>query len=210
MAENRKNASQKRNELRIKKQTLVYNATGNKELARQSRDWSEKRILDNTGVTLTKSVPVRKQFTEKQLKRKERDFNKFKYGLEIGLEPVEAVKVKQYNRKRISNTKLYYDRINKPLANKKLERQRRYDLWKEWSKKDTMPPVLVKKARNINRNTVVDNAQLDDIAHYGFAVMFYAFIDNDSVENVKEWVKADPFDTSIIEYRETTKVKHYR
>lgn len=197
-----------------KRYASVRNATADIDLARQARKWSDKRIKEELGVIVPKYkkiVPLKPIPTDpKVIKRKQRRLNKYQYGRSIGLDYDEATKLKQNAKKRIKSTKDYIDQRELDLNIAKLPqtRQGRLELWREWAREESLPPKIHKIAREINRTTTNKEGRLDDTDRYGYAVAFYAFIENESYDNMREKIKVNRYDGN--RYEDHLKVRNVR
>ena len=197
-----------------KRYASVRNATADTDLARKARKWSDKRIKEELGVIVPKykkTVPLKPIPKDpKVIQRKKRRLTKYQYGRSIGLDYDEATKLKQNAKKRIKSTKDYIDQRELDLNIAKLPqtRQGRLELWREWSRDESLPPQLHKVAREINRTTTNKEGRLDDTDRYGYAVVFYAFIENESYDSMREKIKVNRYDGN--RYEDHLKVRNIR
>lgn len=163
--------------------------------ANKYKHYGEDTILRELGVKVTKSTPVIKERPKdpKKLKsyltRKERQRNKVIYGIEIGLKPKQAYKVKRYSNKRIKSTKEYKNQVEVSSRKYKTPKSQkaRIELWEKWSKAESLPPEVHEIAREVNRKTytgaiyrngklIKRGKRLDDTDKYGYMVAYYMFI----------------------------------
>jgi len=201
-----------RSEREQKRYTAVRNAYGDVKLANKARGWSDDRILNELGVKIPKSMPKLKAMpTDEAKTRKSLELTKFQYARQQGIEPIEAIRVKQYKKSKIDATKDFLTISAKTLnAETKLQRMR---LWAEWSKPITrkkkkhsktdpdiyietnnLPPALVKLARQINADTMMDEKHhADRTDRYGFAVIYYAFVENRPVSDMQQQITIDRY-----------------
>ena len=159
------------------KYAYIRNYTLNAELAQQARDWSWKKIERELGLEKIDEKPR--------------------------LKPIPK-RVDTY----LNRTEKYREYLNKE---KKIEKYRfavkqtpsqRKDTWSRFSEKDAkdMPKELNTLSEQIN----IKNG-FDPNASYGYAVVFYSFIQDKSIDQIEELMVKDRFDGDI--YRFNTRVK---
>jgi hypothetical protein len=201
----------KQSEIEKKRYRAIRNAYGTKALADKARKWSDARILDELGIKIPQRMPELRPVPDADgLRRKQLALEKYQYARSQGIEPIEAVRLKQYKKEKIVTTKKYLDITAIPTTAR--TRKERIDLWAEWSKpiskkkrkksktdKDeyimtnNIPPALVRMAHAINRETIVQKHQLDKSDRYGFAVVYYAFIEGTTIDQMKELITVDRY-----------------
>lgn len=159
------------------KYSYVRNYTLNAELAQQARDWSWKKIEAELGLQKIDQKPR--------------------------LNPIPK-RVDTY----LNRTEKYRQYLNE---NNKIEKYRfavkqtptqRKQTWTKFSEKDAkdMPKELNELAEQIN----IKNG-FDPNESYGFAVVFYSFIQDKRIDEIEELMVKDRFDGDI--YRFNTRVK---
>ena len=184
---------------RLKRRShAIRNSTGDSNLASRAKHWSDKRILEELGVRVPKKTPVLKPLPDKKTKRrKARRVEKYQYGISVGLEVEEAIKLKQYKNTRIKASQEYIAqrKLSKKMYNKPKTKEARITLWKNWAESNNLPPAVHKQARDINRELSTKNRVMDDTDRYGYAVAFYMFIENEAPEDIMEnRIKIDRYD----------------
>jgi len=181
-------------ELRKLKYNLVRNQTADPSEARKARDYSWKRIETMYGI--------------QQTTQKER-LKPLPKTIPAYLDQTSSYREHLYATDSIDRFKL------KTLKTTKTQREK---LWSEWSvKEDKKMPLKVKTlAQQINRSTKFEDPKnkgyfknpYDINAGYGFAVVFYAFIDGISIEEAKFRItKMDAFDGDRYQYEVKTNGK---
>jgi hypothetical protein len=158
--------------------------------------------MKEIGVRVPKSTPTLKDLENaKQVKIWEdraKQLERFRFAsIEVGLDATDALRLKKTSRKRIISTKEYRDvmeRSDRGLASTKEREQ----LWAKWSKNKTLPPELVKQAREINGMTLLPNdIRLDKNDKYGYSVIYYALITLDTPDDIREIFKPSYRDRNI-------------
>ena len=180
----------------------IRNKTADPKLARKARTWSDKKIYEELGVKIPKKAPRLKPLPRdkkdlhKLQTRKTRLLKKYIYGRSIGLTAEEANRVRRYKKEKIASTRQY--KQQKKLSFRKYQnitnKEKRLDLWSDWSKDDNLPPEVHRIAKEINSETSNKSGRLDDTDKYGYAVAFYMFIENQTAEEVLEYLKVDRYD----------------
>jgi hypothetical protein len=198
-------------EIEKKRYRAIRNAYGTKALADKARKWSDERILRELGVKVPQRMPELKPIPDADgLRRKQLALEKYQYATSQGIAPVEAIRLKQYKKEKIDTTKKYLNITALPITAQ--TKRERMNLWAEWSKPITkrkrkknkndkdefimtnnIPPALVKMAHRLNGETIVQKHQLDPSDRYGFAVVYYAFIENMKIEYMKEMITVDRY-----------------
>jgi hypothetical protein len=173
-----------RSEKRKRNFALIKNKYADIDIARQARDWSDKRIYSELGIKVTKKTPDLKQYDAKTTRRKQRELKNFWYAREIGHSPQRAKQLKSYSHRKIDSSFQYERTIKRKYT--KGSKEKRKELWKSWSSlthsntghfkrgNDNMPPEIRREAVKLNREQ-----GFDDYDQYGFAFMFFWFIEND-------------------------------
>lgn len=169
----------------------VLNATGDVQLARSMRGRSNSYIYQNYGVKIPKKTPEIKTYSKSTLYKKKLDTRHYRYAVERGIKPQDAIKLKKVSFEIIEEKARYYTPVDRPKRIKKLTteemRDRRIKRWSNWSKKDNDFPQLIK---NIAEGINVKHG-FDVNAKYGYTVMFYAFIEGESKKKWEKLIKAD-------------------
>ena len=179
-----------KNEKRKIRYNTVYNATGNVKLAQQARDWSDSRIVSNYGVTVGNKIPPIKKLSDKQIKERQRYLSTYQYAVSLGFESEEA-RILKYGSKRSIRLEQQYKsprKLSWSVAKSLPEKNRRINLWREWSSDKNYPPSVIQMTRRLN----IQN-NFNHKASYGFAVAFYAFIEQSSIEEVSSFMTVDRF-----------------
>jgi hypothetical protein len=167
---------------------VIRNKTGNVQLARKLRSWSNERIYEEYGIKIPskpRKVPELKVVSEKKKKRVQNEIIRYRLALSEGYTPKGAREVKRKGFKRLikPNTNSILDEYF--LGDRK-DRKRQ---WAEWSKSNrkTMPTDVDVLAQKINRSEKdIQGNKFDLNAHYGYLVVYYAFILNKPIEEVRK------------------------
>jgi len=190
-----------RNERAKQRYAILRNITGDTKVSQQARYWSEEKIYkelniyipDHIGKAKAKLKPITKQYRSRLLKSAE---NKYNYAIKNGVTPenAEIIKFQPY---KVIDLQIRYQLYFKPKHRRftRDEKKARDDEWREWSKEDLYPPILVHNARNINLKKGLD---IND--SYGFGIMYYAFTTNKSPESLMDQFKPD-LATGMIVYK---------
>jgi hypothetical protein len=188
-----KDKLQIRRERELRRYRSVVNATGDVKLARQMRGRSESYIFATYGIKVPKKAPRLKEYTKETRYRKQLEVRRYRYAIERGVKPQEALKLKKRSFKYIEEKARYYTPVEPPKTVKakpvELSRDARIKKWSSWSKKankEGFPPYLKNKAQEIN----IKNG-FDVNSKYGFTVMFYAYIENEPTSKWLKLIKAD-------------------
>jgi hypothetical protein len=153
----------KKRELRKLKYSYVRNYTLNAELSAKARDWSFKRIERELGLPKIDQRPR--------------------------LRPIPK-RVDTY-LDRTANYRSYLTKNNK-LQNYrfavKQNKMQRMASWSRFSEKDqkNMPKRLEDLAKQINKKYEEKPFKFQENDNYGFAVVFYAFIEDKSIKEIEE------------------------
>lgn len=181
-----------RSERERRRYIAVRNATLDPSLARKARGWSDDRILETLGVRVPKKIPKLKDLPKgnKLLQRQlvaQRKIAKYQYARTRGatIERAKTLKTASWERVR-EQTQVKPDTRKRYTAE---ERENRMDKWSEWSRRNNFPPSIKKMVYQINRE-----AGFDPNAKYGWAVMFYSYIENEAIDKWTEQLEPDPHD----------------
>ena len=164
----------KKRELRKLKYSYVRNYTLNAELSAKARDWSFKRIEKELGLAKIEKRPR--------------------------LRPIPK-RVNTY-LDRTADYRAYLTKNNKLqdyLFSVKQSKMQRMATWTRFSEDDQkeMPKELEQLSKDINKSK---NYKQDD--SYGFAVVFYSFIEDKSFKFIEERMTRDKFDGDIYLFNE--------
>jgi len=194
-----------KNEKAKRQYAILKNLTGDTALSKKARYWGEEKIYKELNIYLpehnkkTKLKPMTKSYKDRLLKSAS---NKYKYALKHGvdLDNAEVLKFQTYKNIDLQiKYNLYFKSKYKRLN--KHQKDTRIDSWREWSKEDQYPPLLVHEARKINLKL-----NLDINASYGFGIMYNSFIQNKSPEAVMDQYSLDR-NVEAIRYGTVGKVK---
>ena len=175
----------------------VRNATGDTKLARKASQWSNERIELEFGVKV-RNYPLR---PIEETKRAQRQYLNYKRYIELGVEPQVAKKLKTKKAVKVDDVVLK-QRIK--IYGKKTPDDRKAQ-WKEWVKtidengKNAIPPKIKELASQINR-IALDRYSSDDNARYGYAVVYYAYVRQMSIEDVMDVIRPERFSGDIYRY----------
>lgn len=182
-----------RSEREKRRYRSVLNATGDVALARSMRGRSDTYIFENYGIKIPKKTPEIKTYTKETRYKKQLETRRYRYAVERGIRPQDALKLKKSSFQVIEEKARYYTPVDRPKKIKKLTdeemRDRRVKKWSLWSKKDNkdgFPDFIKSQAQEINLKH-----GFDINAKYGFTVMFYAYIENESKDKWLKLIKAD-------------------
>jgi len=148
----------------------VRNAYADVETARKARYWSDERIYNELGVVLPKRVPKLRTFKQVTIQRKQRELKRFQEAKNAGINIDLAIRLKSTSRNKVTSVR------------------ERLDQWRIWASNDTFPRMLVSEAMKINRSE-----GLDPHASYGYTTVFYAYVENESIDKWHGELKADKF-----------------
>jgi len=224
-----------KNEVRKLKRRTIMNAYGDRTLADRYKDLSADRIRAELGLTIPKSLPKVKTFTPEEKIRKQRYLENVRYALDQGIDPDNAYRLKQYRKTRIQTSAEYlrelqitptYKKIDytengkkktrRELSNFELDvnndrffkektKQQRRDIWRKWAHDKTIPPDLLRYARQVNRNTSNSEGTLDDESNFGFVIVWNMFTRGIDYQTALRERTPDTFDEEIVQYKNTTK-----
>lgn len=186
-----------RAEKRTRNYRLVRNKFQNVELAKRAREWSDERLYNELGIKTTKTIPKLKEIKASRQSYYDRKLSKYQFARDQGLEPSEANEVLNYKESKIVAT-AKLKKARRMRASKQKRRNYKYKLWGSFSRKENknFPPSLRKQAVAINRSE-----GMDDHDKYGYTVVFFSFVEEKSVEEVKSTiVKPDYQDSSRVVY----------
>jgi hypothetical protein len=184
----------------------IKNLTGDVELARKIRGWSDSHIKDVYGITMPKKTPElkpRSAKTQSKYRRlAEQNAKAFSQRNVFDERPVYLPKIPtQVSKKVKPSAQPKIDKKKKPVykvpvvvediiptekvddepnAFKSLVKrgQSRKKLWAKWSKKNqkNMPKAIKAKAYRINREL-----NLDENARYGFFIVYKSFMTKEAI-----------------------------
>ena len=211
--------TKKQKALRYKRNyRLINNAYHNTTLSKTAQSWSDSKLYSELGIKVTKSMPKLNPRPKVKQAYYNRKLDKFLYARRLGLEVKEAKAQQGYKNTKIKLNARYIlaDRLR--VKNNKSERidmsryERRRKLWSDMMKdKKSMPPEIVKRAKEINSNTriggykdstgkMVGGKQLDPYDKYGYVVQHYMFVENKTMEEIESLVKQDNADALSVIY----------
>ncbi|MDY0292689.1 MAG: hypothetical protein RBR02_10190 [Desulfuromonadaceae bacterium] len=192
-------AKKQSNTPRALKERRIYRALINAgvepKTARKYRGNSEKFILEMTGVRIPKKVPKIKEYTKETLSKKRREIIKYQYAREKGLDIKTAQKLKKSSYKFIEERARYITPEKRPREVKygKSDRDVRQDNWRNWAKEQEFPDFIEREAEKINLKE-----GFDVNASYGYTVAFYAYIENENIDDWHDRVTADKVTESAV------------
>ena len=170
----------------------VRNRTYDTALARKARGWSDDRILETFGIRVPQRTPELKPLpTGKQLAQRKQQATlriaKFNAARSQGATIERAKRLKNRSWATIRNETSIEPKPREKFTS--TTRENRMDQWSSWSRRGNYPPQIKQRVKEINRE-----AGFDDNARYGWAVMFYSYIENESIDKWKDLLQADPHD----------------
>lgn len=163
---------------------LIVNTYQDSKLAKKYQSASDTTLYNDLGIKIPKKYDTKipelkkiKQPTVKQRSYYKRKLEKFQESRQNGIN-VEAsilLRKKTFIKKKIKSNNIFQDDpIGK--SNFSLEdRERRKEIWKEWSSNNNknFPPEIELQAIDLNRSQ-----GFDDYDRFGFAYMYYAYLEN--------------------------------
>jgi|TARA_Y100000033_G_scaffold18369_1_gene17220 uncharacterized FlaG/YvyC family protein len=164
----------KKRELRKLKYSYVRNYTLNAELSAKARDWSFKRIEKELGLAKIEKRP--------RLRPIPKRVNTY------------LDRTADYRAYLTKNNKLQDYRFS--VKQSKMQRMATWTRFSEDDQKE-MPKELEQLSKDINKSK---NYKQDD--SYGFAVVFYSFIEDKSFKFIEERMTRDKFDGDIYLFNE--------
>lgn len=171
----------------------VLNATGDVAFARSMRGRSDTYIFENYGIKIPKKTPEIKTYTKETRYKKQLETRRYRYAVERGIRPQDAVKLKKSSFEVIEEKARYYTPVNRPIVIKKPSkdelRDRRIKRWGEWSKKENrenFPKFIKNMAMQINVKR-----GFDVNSKYGYTVVFYSYIEMEPTSKWLKLIKAD-------------------
>lgn len=190
---------------RRQRRRAVLKATYDPVLAEKLKNRSDKYIFENYGISVdherpVRSVPDLRRVPKKQKLRKRTEkaqrIEKFKYGVEEGLDPRHSkwLMHKPWHKVKSHVTDFVVSKIHTPKERRKIE-------WSIWGSNKDYPDFIKKIARDNNKwyqenyDGVVD---VDD-TRYGWAVAHYVYVDGLSVEEVRAFLQPSRFDGDFYE-----------
>lgn len=176
---------------------VVRNATGDTALARKASQWSNERIEREFGVTVRKTElrPI------EDTKKAQRQYLNYKRYIELGFEPKQARNAKRTKPEKLEDVTLK-QRIK--LFGKKTPQDRKAQ-WKEWVRtidengKNAIPQNINYLATQIN-HIALDRYATDDNARYGYAVVYYAYVNQMRIGDVMDVIRPERFSGDIYRY----------
>lgn len=173
---------------------LIKNKFNDTALASKYRTYSDDNLYKILGIEIKESTPKDielKKYSKDQEYYYKRKLDNFRYGLDLGINSITMNRLFKFKKSKIEAT-LDYQKETKKLFN--IDRRiARYDLWSDWSRNDNLPPDINKMAKDINRETPQRDGARDDYDSYGYTVVYYMFVENKTLEEIKEIIKADPY-----------------
>lgn len=195
------------NDKRRYKYAIIKNATGDTELAKRDRSLGDQAFEEKYGFQVRKTE-IKKD--ESQIKRTQYVYKRYEYLRSIGYKPETARKLKYKPIKEVAGQikpRNISVAFNRPIESTK---DKRKEQWKKWAEgyvtpqgtwKSNMPEWVEKMAEQINRDTkLADGTDLDETARYGYAICYYAYIENKSIDEIRDQFKLDSFDGDIYKY----------
>lgn len=213
-------ATLSRNERERRRLNAVFNATGDMTLARRARGWSDARIRAEIGVVVPMNrTPDRDVLSADQIKRRQVKYRNYRYALDIGIqtrditalgyEKINAIEPtiihRARSRRRLSLIEMNTEEYRASLARGTTVRDR-YEMWTRWGKDKALPSDLFALARQINRDTEIEEMDRDRAngiirrrrvsvnSEYGFVVVFHMFVYGEQYSEVKKTFFPDPWD----------------
>lgn len=200
--------SKSRTDIRKQKYRYIVNLTGSSDIARLGREWSYERINSTFGLKIDElsRLPRIKELTNRQKRVR---FYKFNAIIDSPRELIpprfkivknkSRIKLKSKKRKKTKKVKklksdkdikVSYDDL---LESETLIRDSDVDLyassssraksWANWSRDDFYPPIIHQMASKSNKE-----AGKDENDRYGWAVAYYMFTEEMSMEDVTKLV----------------------
>lgn len=197
---------------------LVNNAYHNPTLSKTASTWPDDRLYSELGIKVTKTMPKLNARPKSKQAYYNRKFDKFIYARQQGLNVKEAKAQRGYKQTKIKLNARYLVADRLRIKNNKSDRidmsryERRRALWSDMMKdKKSMPPEIVRRAKEINANTriggrmdktgkMVGGKQLDPYDKYGYVVQHYMFVENKTMEEIELLVKQDNADALSVIY----------
>jgi len=175
-----------RKEKRDIRYAVVRNVTYDPEIAKQARDWSDKRIYETFGVRVPKTTPALKDITPSRKRQSSLRLEKQRELVNVGV-PIDEAKTLKYKSWE-------YIAFKYP-TNHALNRDRK-QRWSEWSSKGgSFPTFIKKKANDVNRKK-----GFDENARYGWAVIYEAYRHGHDIEWWGDFITPDRFTPDIYTY----------
>ena len=178
------------NDKRRYKYAIILNATGNAKLAAKDRQLSDANFIAKYGFDVRK--------TERQPKGARKStqyiYNKYLRLRDLGYKPEVAKKLKYepISRNIGGISKVFLSIPLKAPAPK--HKEARKEKWAYWARGEVdsnnkwhslMPKWVEKIAESINESTKLpDGTKLDATDKYGYAVLFYAYIENKPIDEI--------------------------
>lgn len=194
---------------------LIKNTFQNTTLAKRAQTWSDATIYEKLGIKVggKRTPEIKKLKTKRQRDYYAKKYNKFVYGVDLGLVPVKARKLARRKKSRITETSSYQEALKRDFN--KGEQDRRDALWKKWSEKGSgkMPPEIEEIAASKNAAQFVgegkNKKRLGRWAKYGYYWAYYSFVldlDDEVIDSMLEQDIHDQYRViyTNIEYRAVT------
>ena len=175
----------------------VRNATGDTVLARKASQWSNARIEREIGVTV-RNYPLR---PIEETKRAQRKYLNYKRYVEAGYDVEQARKLKTKRFEKLEDVvlKQKVKRFGKTTVADRKEQWRTWTSTKAENGKNAIPQEIKDLATRIN-HIALDRYSTDDNARYGYAVAYYAYVNQMSVEDVMDVIRPERFSGDIYRY----------
>ena len=174
------------------KYRLVVNYLGDTKLASKARSYSDERFVREFGLPLPKRMPkIKEKPTARQISARKRIIENYQLALQQH-EVKEALELKNFPRRKIESSNEYKDVMKNPKGFY-TERDRRRALWVKWSKANALPPALQKLAVQTNQAQIAPgtNRRYDPTDKYGYAAVFYAFTQQESLTFIRQNLEPD-------------------
>lgn len=184
-----------RNEKRRYKYAIIINATSDSKQAIIDRDLADDKFIKKYGYAIRKTeirAADKRAYTK-------RTYQRYDDLIKIGYKPEIAFKLKYRPRKETIGGIEQKTNISKPFGANippiaKAKPNRR-EQWRKWAKAEKYPEHIENIAYAINS---AENLDAND--RYGFAVCYYAYVENESIEDIIDRIKVDRWDGDIYQY----------
>ncbi len=151
---------------------VVRNYTGDPDLARRARSWSDKRIFDELGIKVTKTVPKLRTYKPETYKKHE---------LLILAHRQKRGKPKEIKKKKTKRSLMSL----------------RKDKWTQWSKDNSagsigsFPIAIERTAQEMNMRARKEfkNREIDVNSRFGWGVTYESYIRGESPDKWYEKLK---------------------
>lgn len=185
----------------------VRNYTGDVELARKARSWSDEKIFNELGIKLNKRVPKLVEYTPETYKRRQTEIQKFKIAIVRGYTPQEAYTLKRKSYKQIEPQRsVMFPSHSNTKANKR-------KIWQSWAKEDDYPQYIKEAVRRVNQLNGFNRTKNPktgkwDEPDYGWAVVYYAYYYNITIDEAMQRLRPEA-GTGGDFYKSLTTLKTY-